>query len=155
MTKVVVGADHTGFQLKTIIVTYLQSLGYHVIDVGCQSEDPVDYPDIAKKVAVAISGHGDRLGILICETGIGMTIAANKFKNIRAAPCRTEYDAQRARNHYDANIVCIGARTLPREVAIRLASKFLKSSFQGERHQLRLQKISSFERGQPETTPHS
>jgi len=150
MTKIVVGSDHNGFQLKSGIVAYLANLGYKVTDIGCDSDAVVDYPDIARKVAMFVSGTADSLGILICETGIGMSIAANKFKDIRAAPCRNEYEAQMARNHNDANIVCIGARTLTKEVAIRLVSRFLKSTFKGERHMVRLQKIRSFEKGMPE-----
>lgn len=146
MAPVIIGSDHAGFELKQALKTYLSERGYKTQDAGCDSTESVDYPDFAKRVAreVAKATDGTK-GILICGTGIGMSIAANKFKGVRAALCLKEYDAQMARNHNDANIICLGARTLQKEVAFRVVTTFLKSQFEGGRHARRVAKISSFE----------
>jgi len=146
MATVYIGSDHAGYELKENIESYLQELGYKMEDLGCHNTESVDYPDYAKMVARnVVKAQGASMGILICGTGIGMSIAANKIKGIRAALCLKEYDAQMARNHNDANIICLGSRTLQPEVARRVVVKFLQSEFEGGRHERRVEKIKSLE----------
>jgi len=146
MVTVFIGNDHAGFELKQDLKAFLKDQGYQVRDLGCDSTDSVDYPDFAKRVAREVAASdGGAFGILICGTGIGMSIAANKLKGVRAALCIKEYDAQMARNHNDANILCLGARTLQKEVARRVVTTFLRSEFEGGRHARRVAKIHSLE----------
>lgn len=144
MSSIFIGSDHAGFELKQEIKAYLEASDYQVEDMGCHGTDSVDYPDYAKAVAEAVLAGGEESqGILICGTGIGVCIAANKFHGIRAALCPKEYEAQMARNHNNANVLCLGARALQKEVAKRVVSKFLESKFEGGRHQRRLDKIAA------------
>lgn len=143
--KVAVASDHAGFSLKDTIRSYLTSLGHEVIDFGTFSEDSVDYPDYAEKVVDAlVNGVVDR-GILICGTGIGMSIVSNKFPGVRAALCYDEYTARMSRLHNDANILVLGGRVLSGEVAVRIVDIWLNTEFEGGRHIRRLEKIKRIE----------
>lgn len=138
----VIGADHGGFELKEELATLLGELGHKVTDVGCYSLDSVDYPDIAGKVREKIlAGNGDR-GILICGTGIGMSIAVNRSMEIRAALCHDEYTARMSREHNDANVLCLGARVTGAGVAEEIVKVWMGTEFGGGRHQRRIDKFS-------------
>lgn len=140
--KVVVAADHGGFGLKEILKPILKGGGWDVLDVGCDSEDSVDYPDFADRaVAEIVAGHCAR-GVLICGTGIGMSIAANRDRRIRAANCCNEYTARMSREHNDANILCLGARVLSDDDAIQIVRTWMDTEFAGGRHQRRIGKFS-------------
>lgn len=144
--KVAVGCDHGGLELKEQIHALLNSLGEEVVDMGTGDSCSVDYPDYGAKVARAISaGEADR-GILICGTGIGMSIVANKFPGIRAALCHDAFTARMSRLHNDANILVVGGRVTGREVALDIVNIWLSTSFEGGRHQKRLDKISEIEK---------
>lgn len=139
--KIVIGSDHAGFELKEELKKFLSTLCSEVIDFGCTSSDSCDYPDFAIPLAKSVSGGEFDFGILICGTGIGMSIAANKVKGIRAANCCSIQMAQLARQHNDANILTLGARLISYELAKEIVSTFLGENFQGGRHVLRIQKI--------------
>ena len=141
-----IGCDHGGFELKQEILEYLDKQGIPYEDAGCYSTDSCDYPEIAKAVAGGVSqGKYDR-GILICGTGIGMSMAANKFRGVRAAVCENEYSAQMTREHNNANILCLGARVLGPAIALRMVDAFLHTEFAGGRHQRRVDMIAELER---------
>jgi len=143
--RVALGCDHRGLKLKQAIMKLLAQLGHEYQDFGCYSSDPVDYPDIAQKVAEAVvSGKFDH-GILICSSGIGMSIAANKVRGIRAALCCNTFGAERARRHNDANILCLGEEAIEPSLALDVVRVFLSSSFEGGRHLRRLEKIQRLE----------
>ena len=143
--KIAVGSDHGGFRLKGEIVKYLKEKQVEVEDFGTHSADSVDYPDIAKEVAFAItSGKCDR-GIIVCGTGIGISIAANKVKGIRAALCHDVFSAQMSREHNDANILAMGERVIGIGLALAIVEKWLTSEFAGGRHATRVCKISGLE----------
>ena len=135
--KIIVGSDHGGFCLKTIIVAHLEQQGIDVEDVGCYSEDSCDYPVIAKKVVEKMLLEGCR-GILICGTGIGMSIAANKYRGIRAALCNDTYSARMTRKHNNANVLCIGERVIGPGLAIDIVDEWLVAEFEGGRHEKRV-----------------
>jgi ribose 5-phosphate isomerase B len=140
--KIAIGADHGGFQLKEKVARLLEQLGHRVEDTGCHSSDSVDYPDFADPVvALVADGDCDR-GILICGTGIGMSLAANRNRKIRAANCHDEYTARMSREHNDANILCLGARVIGEGVAVDLIKVWLATAFAGGRHQQRIAKYS-------------
>jgi ribose 5-phosphate isomerase B len=140
--KIALGADHGGFQLKEKVARLLEQLGHQVEDTGCHSSDSVDYPDFADPVVVLVAdGDCDR-GILICGTGIGMSLAANRNRKIRAANCHDEYTARMSREHNDANILCLGARVIGEGVAVDLIKVWLDTAFAGGRHQQRIAKYS-------------
>ena len=142
--KIAIGSDHRGFELKQDIIKLLEDAAFQYKDCGCYDGDSVDYPDIAKNVAQAVaSGAFDR-GILICSTGIGMSIAANKIKGIRAALCCDGFNAARSRMHNDANILCMGADTAADDYK-EIVTTFLKTEFEGGRHKRRLEKIKAME----------
>ena len=139
--KIVVGSDHGGFNYKAKIIEYLKENNYEYIDVGTYSEDSCDYPIIARKAAEKIvSGEAER-GILICGTGIGMSIAANKVKGIRAAHCTDTFSAKASRAHNNANILCLGERITGECIALDIVDVWLKSEFEGGRHQRRVDQI--------------
>lgn len=138
---IIIGADHAGFQRKEEIKQWLQENKYATLDAGTDSEESCDYPDIAKKVAELVSKDETKKGILICGTGIGMSIVANKVKGIRAAHVTSEYEAQMAKQHNDANILCLGARTIEKEMTIRCVEKWLSAQFEGGKHERRVRKI--------------
>ena len=144
--KIAIAADHGGFELKDSMVEYIISLGNEVMDLGTNSADSVDYPDYAKKVCEEIQQENSDLGILICGTGIGMSLAANKFEGIRAACVSDVYSAKMSRNHNNANVLCIGARVIGDEVAKLIIKTFLENKFEAGRHQRRVDKIMAFEK---------
>ncbi|MBQ9030592.1 MAG: ribose 5-phosphate isomerase B [Parasporobacterium sp.] len=139
---IAVGSDHAGYELKKELLRHLKDRGFETEDYGTYSEESCDYPDYAKKVAEAVvSGKADR-GLLVCGTGIGMSIAANKVKGIRAAVLSDEFSAQATREHNDANILCLGARVLETEKAEKLLDIFLDTPFsQGPNHVRRISKL--------------
>lgn len=140
--KIVIGSDHGGFELKGVIINLLGELGHEVDDCGCHSTDSVDYPQFSEAVCEKIvSGSGD-YGILICGTGIGMSLAANRHREIRAALCHDEYTAKMSREHNNANILCLGARVLGQGVVLEIVKTWLKTEFSGGRHQQRIEQYS-------------
>jgi ribose 5-phosphate isomerase B len=142
--RIAIGGDHRGFALKGLVIKLVTEAGRSYEDFGCYSEDSVDYPDIAEKVAEAIvKGDFDR-GILICGTGIGMCIAANKVRGIRAAQCYNSFTALRARQHNDAQICCLSGEEGEAHVPA-IIEAFLTTEFEGGRHQKRLDKIRKIE----------
>ena len=144
--KIVIGSDHAGFKHKKKISELIASLGHDIIDVGTDDENSVDYPDFGEKGAREICYGQAELGVLICGTGIGISMAANKVKGVRAAVCWNEETASLTRQHNDANILCIGARFIPVEEALNITKVFLDTpSSKDERHQRRIGKISSIE----------
>ncbi len=140
--KLAIGADHGGFELKKEIVGLLKKIGkIDVVDFGTSGPDSVDYPDYGAKVSEAVSkGEADR-GILICGTGIGMSIVANRYPKVRAALCHDHFTAQMSRQHNDANVLVLGERVIGRGVACEIVKTWLETAFEGGRHQLRLEKI--------------
>lgn len=146
--KLAIGSDHGGFRLKEAIKTYLLAHDYEVTDFGTESEDSCDYPDFALPVAQAVAkGEYDR-GILICGTGIGIGIVANKVKGVRAALCHDTFSAEACRNHNDANILTMGERIVGEGLALKIVETFLNSDFEGGRHQRRVDKIKALEENQ-------
>lgn len=142
---IAIGSDHGGVQLKDAIRNYLVGRGLCVSDLGTNNTDSVDYPDVGAKVAQAVSGQTIEKGILICGTGIGMSIAANKFPGIRAALVWDDFSAQMAKEHNDANILVLGGRVLSATDACRMVGIWLDTAFAGGRHQERLDKIAQIE----------
>ncbi len=144
--RIALGADHAGYLLKDKIKSYLAQKGVTVTDEGTVNGDSVDYPDFARKVAEdVIAGKADS-GILVCGTGIGMAMAANKVHGIRAAAANTEFEAQMAREHNDANILTVGARVIGEGVVQRIVDIWLNTKFAGGRHQMRVDKIMEIEK---------
>src|SRR5512144_2509225 len=144
--KVIAGSDHAGLALRAEAVKVAKAAGFEVEDLGPFSGDSVDYPDYAKAVAEAVASGRARLGILVCGTGIGMSIAANKVKGIRAAHCTTEFEARMARAHNDANVLCIGERVVGLGLGAAIVKAFLETAFEGGRHARRVEKMSALER---------
>lgn len=145
--RIALGCDHRGFKLKQAVMEFLQQSGYSCQDFGCYSTESVDYPDFARKVGNAVaSGEFDH-GILICDTGIGMCIAANKIKGIRAALCHDIFAAERARLHNDANILCLRGENIEVNEAREIVKTYLSTTFEGGRHIPRLNKIKVLETG--------
>lgn len=144
--KVTIGADHAGFHLKQEIIKLLSELGYQVLDRGCDSTERVDYPDFASLVATDVQKNQAQFGILVCGTGVGMAVTANKFKGIRAANLVDQYSAIMARKHNDLNMLCLGGRVLGVGTAMLLVETFLTTEFEGDRHQQRLNKIGEIEK---------
>lgn len=143
---IAIGSDHGGYDLKTEIIKYLTSQGLEYKDYGsCDSVSSVDYPDYGKTVAEAVSSGDCEKGIIICGTGIGISIAANKVPGIRAALCTDCYMARMSREHNDANILALGARVLGPGLALEIVDTWLKTSFSGGRHKIRVDKISEIE----------
>ncbi len=139
--KVAIGADHGGFPLKGPVCELVQRLGYQFVDVGCFAADAVDYPDFAGKVVAEINAERCAKGILICGTGIGMSIAANRSSGIRAALCHDLFTTRMSREHNDANVLCLGARVLEPSVALSMVELWLNTAFTGGRHQCRVDKL--------------
>jgi ribose 5-phosphate isomerase B len=143
--KIAVGCDHADPGAKRDLVEVLKMAGHEVLDMGTDSDESVDYPDFAEKVARAVaSGEAER-GVLICGTGIGMSMAANKVKGIRAALAHDEFTVRMARRHNDANVLCLGARVIPSPRIRDLTLLFLDQPFEGDRHQRRVGKIMALE----------
>ena len=143
--KVILGADHAGLELKEHLVAHLTALGHEVTDLHDEALE-VDYPDMAAALCSRITDGSHPLGILVCGTGVGISIAANKIPGIRAACISDVYSARMCRSHNDANVLCLGGRTLGPEKAYELAELFLSEPFAGERHARRVEKIAGLER---------
>jgi ribose 5-phosphate isomerase B len=140
--KIVLAADHGGFELKESIKKNLLNAGREILDVGCSSSDSVDYPDYAEKaVSALLAGECER-GIFVCGTGIGMSIAANRHREIRAANCFDTNTAKLSREHNNSNVLCLGARVLDTDTAILMVKTWLETEFSGGRHQQRIAKFS-------------
>jgi ribose 5-phosphate isomerase B len=144
--RIALGADHAGFHIKEVIKNFLEGQGYKVEDVGTWSEESVDYPDYARKVANEVAAARSPLGILVCGTGIGVAIAANKVAGIRAATAHDAMTARAAREHNDANVLTLGGRVVDPEHAVEIVREFLSASFAGGRHQRRIDKITEIDR---------
>lgn len=141
-----IGSDHGGFELKTRVIEHLKNEGIEVRDFGTYTGDSCDYPDIAEVVCKSVmSGECER-GILICGTGIGISIAANKVDGIRAALCSDVFSAKMARQHNNANIICLGGRVTGCELAFMIVDTFISQEFEGGRHQRRIDKIHALEK---------
>ena len=149
--KIAIGSDHRGFDAKRHLVALLQQLGHEVLDVGPEGRDSVDYPDYAFQVAQAVSEGKVERGILICGTGIGMCIAANKVHGVRAAPCHDSITAEMSRRHNDANVLCLSADLLGEELIDRMVRIWLETEFEGGRHARRVEKIGKIESGEAGT----
>src|SRR5713101_7463466 len=143
--KIAIGSDHRGFEAKRRLVAFLKQFGHEVIDVGASGPESVDYPDYAFQVAQAVSEQRVERGILICGTSIGMCIAANKVKGVRAAPCHDSITAEMSRRHNNANVLCLSADLLGEELIDRMARIWLETEFEGGRHARRVEKITRFE----------
>jgi ribose 5-phosphate isomerase B len=146
--KIAIGSDHRGFDVKRRIVASLKQLGHEVLDMGPESNESVDYPDFAFQVARAVGSGQVERGILICGTGIGMCIAANKVRGVRAAPCHDSITAEMSRRHNNANLLCLSADLLGEELIDRMLKIWLETEFEGGRHARRVDKITAFEAGQ-------
>ena len=144
-SKIIIGSDHGGFALKKKIITFLQNKGYEVFDVGTYSKEPCDYPDIACKVAENVSHGSYSRGIVICKTGIGVSICANKSKGVRAALCTSVEQAALSRKHNNSNILALGTKFTPLPIALKICETWLTTKFDGGRHERRINKISQFE----------
>ncbi|KAB2838340.1 MAG: ribose 5-phosphate isomerase B [Melioribacteraceae bacterium] len=144
--RIAIGGDHTGYEIKEVLKKFLKDKNFDVIDVGTNSKESCDYPDFAIAVAKKVAIKEARFGILIDATGIPSAITANKFPGIRAATCYNEFSAKSAREHNNANIIVLGAKTLGEETIKSILDTWLKTGFAGERHQKRLNKISDVEK---------
>lgn len=148
--KVAIASDHAGYSLKKELVSYINdnfSNTYEVLDLGCDNaEQSVDYPDYAKKVSEFVQKSENNIGVLVCGTGIGMNITANKFKNIRATVLNDSFSAKMAKKHNNANIICLGARVLGSGLAKEIVSSWLETDFEGARHLKRLNIIEKIEK---------
>lgn len=143
--KIALGCDHAGFKLKNEIIKHLSEKGYETEDLGTYTEESCDYPDYAEIVANDILKGNSDLGILVCGTGIGISIAANKINGIRAAVCSDTFSAHASREHNDANILALGARVVGTGLAMDIVDAFLSAHFAGGRHQKRVDKIKKLE----------
>ncbi|MCI0683355.1 MAG: ribose 5-phosphate isomerase B [Gemmataceae bacterium] len=143
--KIVIGSDHRGVEAKRRLVTALQAQGHEVVDAGTNGPESVDYPDLAYEVAKRVSDGSAERGILICGTGIGMCITANKVRGVRAAPCHDSITAEMCRRHNDANVLCLSADLLGDELIDRMVRIFLETPFEGGRHARRVEKITKIE----------
>ena len=141
-----IGADHAGFELKDKIRQHLEQKGFQVADDDTGSADSVDYPDYARLVAHDVSQKRADLGILVCGSGIGMAMAANKVAGVRAANVSSEYEAQMSREHNNANVLALGARIVKEEDAVRIVDRWLATPFAGGRHERRVEKMAAMER---------
>jgi ribose 5-phosphate isomerase B len=139
--KIAIGSDHAGFELKQIIVEHLSSRNLDFVDFGTNSLDSVDYPDFAKRVADEVSNKDLVMGILVCGSGQGMAMTANRYKDVRAAICHNSDVAKVTREHNDANILCLGSRFIKEAEALKCVDVFLSTDFEGERHLKRINKI--------------
>jgi ribose 5-phosphate isomerase B len=143
--KIAIGSDHGGLDLKEAVISVLKELNLEFEDMGTHDRSSCDYPDYAEKVAAAVVSGAFEQGILICGTGIGMSIAANKVPGIRAALCNEIFSAKMARNHNDANILCIGARVVGPGVAQEIVKAYFTSGFEGGRHARRVEKLNALD----------
>ena len=144
--RVVAASDHAGLHLRAGAVEAARAKGFEVEDLGPHAPDSVDYPDYAAAVARAVAGGRARLGILVCGTGIGMSMAANKVAGVRAAVCRSEFEARMARAHNDANVLCLGERVTGLGLGAAIVEAFLATPFEGGRHARRVDKVNALDR---------
>jgi ribose 5-phosphate isomerase B len=145
--RIIVGSDHRGFEVKRNVIELCRRLGHEVIDAGTYTADPVDYPDVAAAVARKVAGQEVERGILICGSGIGMSIVANKFPGVRAAPCHDDLSAEMSRRHNDLNVLCISSDMLGEKLIDRMVETWLVTEFEGGRHARRVSKIGELECG--------
>lgn len=145
--KLAIGCDHGGFELKEAVREYLEQHGVAYEDFGTYNTDSVDYAPIAAKAARAVAEGRADMGVLICSTGLGISMAANKVKGIRAAVCTNEFCAEMTRRHNNANILCMGGLVVDRETALKILDIFLNTGFDGGRHQRRIDQIAQIENG--------
>ncbi len=145
--KLAIGCDHGGFELKEAVRGYLEEQNIAYEDFGCYNTDSVDYAPIAAKAARCVAEGDADYGILICSTGIGISMAANKVKGIRAALCTNEFCAEMTRRHNNANILCMGGKVVDKETGLKLVDIFLHTEFEGGRHQRRIDQIAQIEEG--------
>ena len=143
--KVAIGSDHGGFNLRLVIKAHLIQKGYEVVDFGVECKESCDYADYALKVANAITSGDCKMGVLICGTGLGISIAANKVKGIIAAPVSDTFSAEMARKHNDANIIALGERVVGEGLALKIIDTFFEAEFEGGRHSGRVDKIRKIE----------
>ena len=143
--RIAIGTDHRGFELRAKLIELLQKLGHEVEDVGTFTPDAIDYPDVAAQVAGKVSRGEVERGILVCGTGLGMCIAANKFCGVRATPCHDDITAELSRRHNDSNVLCLSADLLGERLIDRMIEIWLAAPFDGGRHQRRVQKITDLE----------
>ncbi len=154
--RIAVGADHGGFELKARIIRWLQAAGHEVADLGTHTPDPCDYPTIGAKVARAVGAKAFDRGVLLCKSGIGIAIAANKVPGVRAAVCGDLFDAARSRQHNDANVLVLGAEKVPQAKAKKIVETFFATPFEsGGRHERRVRQIAAIERSVCRSRPAS
>lgn len=147
--QIAIGSDHAGFSYKQILIEKLEAEGYSTTDLGTFTPDPYDYPDIAQKMGLHMQEGSTDKGILICGSGVGVSVAVNKFKNVRAGICHDAYSAHQGVEHDDMNVLCIGQRIIGIELAQEIVQRFLEAHFTGEeRHQRRLNKVLDIENQQ-------
>ena len=144
---IALGCDHGGLNIKNAVIKYLEDKGIEYKDFGCFTEESVDYPEYAFKVAKSVTSGESELGILCCGTGIGISMAANKVKGIRAAVVSNEFCAEMTRRHNNANILCMGGRVITEEEAIKYTDIFINTPFEGDRHNRRIDMITAIENG--------
>ena len=145
MKKIAIACDHGGYELKKDNIKHLENRGFEICDFGCDSTKSVDYPDYALPASLAVAKGECDLGILICGTGIGMSLCANKVKGIRAACCSDTFSARMTRMHNNSNILCFGARVVGLGLATDMVDLFLDTEFEGERHNARIEKMMAIE----------
>jgi ribose 5-phosphate isomerase B len=144
--RIIVGSDHRGYQVKQKVIDLVRRLGHDVIDEGTNGGGTIDYPDVAAYVGSMVSRNEVDRGILICGTGIGMSIAANKFPGVRAAPCHDDLTAEMSRRHNDLNVLCLSADMLGEKLIDRMVEIWLNTPFEGGRHARRIEKIAGIEK---------
>jgi ribose 5-phosphate isomerase B len=145
MMRIAVGSDHRGVELRAKLIEYLEQLGQDVVDAGTHGKEAVDYPDIAASVARKVASREVDRGILVCGTGVGMCITANKIPGVRAAPCHDDVTAELSRRHNDLNVLCLSGDLIGEKLADRLVEIWLKTPFEGGRHARRNEKIAALE----------
>ncbi len=150
--KIALGADHRGYKVKEKIKNHLESKEYEIEDFGTNSEESVDYTDFAIKVGESVAKKNSNRGILVCWTGIGMCIAANKVKGVRAASCLSKEAAQLTRQHNDSNVLCISAKFTPNDQLLEIVDTWLETEFEGGRHIPRVKKITDYEKSSDSIT---
>jgi len=143
--KIAIGSDHAGFGLKEDVLELLKGLNHDIVDCGTYNTESVDYPDFGEKVSSMVSAGEVERGILICGTGLGMSMVANKFPNVRAALCNDLFSAKMSRLHNDANVLDLGGRIIGRDLASEIVRTWMSTAFEGERHMRRLNKIKKIE----------
>lgn len=139
--RIAIGSDHAGYDLKLMVRNYLMSYGCEVVDMGCDSEVSCDYPTFAHEVCSMILKNEAELGVLVCGTGIGMSMSANRYVGIRAALCANEYHARMSRAHNNSNVLCLGSRVIGSELALSILKAWLETEFEGGRHMRRVNLI--------------